>query len=428
MATIEFLQQEWINDGNFIGIGDERDPIIGLQEEDATFTIPRDPVRRLVRGIETFNVLRGGEYFFMPSISGLNWLANGFHSSAGETSRVRLLNSRRTKLELPSRTRPWQVVIQSCRPGLWSTTHRQARERYWKTSAAFTLARGCGWTKSWERSKGIQGGDAVPQPILASCGRCHMCRSGEENHCLHQKAIRAPGVGYDGGHAPYVLVPEARFLVPIGHLDPIEAAPLTDAGLTTYTAIKSALPGIYPGSTAVVIGVGGLGLYAVQFLRQLTGARIVAVDSSEARLKLAREYGADEVVTSGPDAADQIRELSGGIGASFVLDCVGVNETLATGVAVLSWRGRLAMVGAGGGSIPFDFFKEAPGAQLVTSLNGGGVALKSCRQGSFGGSRTFDRYPLRGEAATTLSADIWSVAPSHTRTSASRARHGASSY
>jgi deferrochelatase/peroxidase EfeB len=78
MATIEFLQQEWINDGNFIGIGDERDPIIGLQEEGGHFTIPKDPVRRLVRGIETFNVLRGGEYFFMPSISALKWLANGF--------------------------------------------------------------------------------------------------------------------------------------------------------------------------------------------------------------------------------------------------------------------------------------------------------------------------------------------------------------
>jgi deferrochelatase/peroxidase EfeB len=76
MATIEFLQQEWINDGNFIGIGDERDPIIGRQEEGATFTIPKEPVRRRLHGIETFNVLRGGEYFFMPSISALNWLAN----------------------------------------------------------------------------------------------------------------------------------------------------------------------------------------------------------------------------------------------------------------------------------------------------------------------------------------------------------------
>jgi Dyp-type peroxidase family len=75
MATIEFLQQEWINDGTFIGVGRERDPIIGLQDKGATFTIPREPVRRRVHGIETFNVLRGGEYFFMPSLSALKWLA-----------------------------------------------------------------------------------------------------------------------------------------------------------------------------------------------------------------------------------------------------------------------------------------------------------------------------------------------------------------
>jgi Dyp-type peroxidase family len=76
MATIEFLQQEWINDGDFIGAGGERDPIIGRQEEGATFTIPKQPVRRRIHGIQTFNVLKGGEYFFLPSISALNWLAN----------------------------------------------------------------------------------------------------------------------------------------------------------------------------------------------------------------------------------------------------------------------------------------------------------------------------------------------------------------
>jgi len=76
MATIEFLQQEWINDGDFIGAGNERDPIIGRQEEAATFTIPREPVRRRLHGIETFNVLKGGEYFFLPSLSALNWLGN----------------------------------------------------------------------------------------------------------------------------------------------------------------------------------------------------------------------------------------------------------------------------------------------------------------------------------------------------------------
>jgi deferrochelatase/peroxidase EfeB len=76
MATLEFLQQEWVNNGNFMNLGDERDPNIGLQEEGATFTIPRKPVRRRIHGIETFNVLRGGEYFFMPSLSALRWIAN----------------------------------------------------------------------------------------------------------------------------------------------------------------------------------------------------------------------------------------------------------------------------------------------------------------------------------------------------------------
>ena len=76
MATMEFLQKEWINDGDFIGAGEEHDPIIGRQDEGATFTIPKQPVRRRIHGIETFNVLRGGEYFFMPSLSALRWIGN----------------------------------------------------------------------------------------------------------------------------------------------------------------------------------------------------------------------------------------------------------------------------------------------------------------------------------------------------------------
>ena len=295
-----------------------------------------------------------------------------------------------------------QVVVRVGGSGLCHTDFTViGRDRsYWKDNAPpFTLGHEiAGWVE--ELGSGVtkfRVGDAVAvNPSWGSCGRCHMCRSGEENHCLRQKAIRAPGVGFDGGHAPYVLVPDARFLVPIGDIDPVEAAPLTDAGITTYSAIKAAIPGIWPGSTTVVIGVGGLGIYAIQFLRQLTGARVVAVDSSDARLKLAREHGADDVITSGPTAADQIRDLSDGIGASFVLDCVGINATLATAVAALSWRGRLTMVGAGGGSIPFDFFKMPPGASFGTSLNGGSVALMDVVEMKALGRLTVlvDRYPM----------------------------------
>ncbi len=75
--TIEFLQQEWINRGNFIDLGEERDPVVGLHPEPGTFTIPADPVRRRVEGVTTFNHLRGGEYMFMPSLSALRWIGEG---------------------------------------------------------------------------------------------------------------------------------------------------------------------------------------------------------------------------------------------------------------------------------------------------------------------------------------------------------------
>src|SRR5258707_786359 len=75
MNTLEFLQQEWITDGTFMNLGEERDSIVGLQQDETTFTIPKVPVRRRIHAIETFNVLRGAAYLFMPSLSALNWLA-----------------------------------------------------------------------------------------------------------------------------------------------------------------------------------------------------------------------------------------------------------------------------------------------------------------------------------------------------------------
>jgi Dyp-type peroxidase family len=92
MATLEFLQQEWINNGNFMSLGTERDPNVGLQQDGATFTIPRDPVRRRIHGIETFNVLRGGEYFFLPSLSALSWLADlRLPPGAGQSQELRMI-------------------------------------------------------------------------------------------------------------------------------------------------------------------------------------------------------------------------------------------------------------------------------------------------------------------------------------------------
>jgi Dyp-type peroxidase family len=88
MSTLEFLQQEWITDGTFMSLGNERDPIVGLQEDEPTFTIPQMPVRRRIHGIETFNVLRGGEYLFLPSLSALNWLAGLDTEASGASTGV----------------------------------------------------------------------------------------------------------------------------------------------------------------------------------------------------------------------------------------------------------------------------------------------------------------------------------------------------
>jgi deferrochelatase/peroxidase EfeB len=74
IETVEFLQSEWINSGNFTGLGKEKDPLISLQDKGAYFTVPGSPPRR-VHGIQSFNTLRGGEYFFMPSLSAIRWLS-----------------------------------------------------------------------------------------------------------------------------------------------------------------------------------------------------------------------------------------------------------------------------------------------------------------------------------------------------------------
>ncbi|CAE6770110.1 Dyp-type peroxidase [Paraburkholderia haematera] len=74
--TLEFLQREWVNNGNFQNLGDERDPLIGLHEENDMFTVPAKPVRKRLVGIQTFNVLKGGEYLFMPSLPALQWIAD----------------------------------------------------------------------------------------------------------------------------------------------------------------------------------------------------------------------------------------------------------------------------------------------------------------------------------------------------------------
>src|SRR5258708_30400609 len=115
------------------------------------------------------------------------------------------------------------------------------------------------------------------------------------------------------------MVAEARYTVRLGDLDPIIAAPLTDAGLTTYTAIKPALASLVPGSTAAVIGVGGLGLLAVQMLRSLCRPRGIALDRDEKHFELAKKHAADVALPRESNSGERIREITSGPGATFCL-------------------------------------------------------------------------------------------------------------
>jgi propanol-preferring alcohol dehydrogenase len=144
--------------------------------------------------------------------------------------------------------------------------------------------------------------------------------------------------------------------VPLGDLDPVEAAPLTDAGLTPYHAVKRSLPLLVPGSTVAVIGAGGLGHMAVQILRETCAATVIAVDQRKEALTLVGDLGAHHGVLAGETAAEEIRELTAGKGADVVLDIVGADATLALAAAITRPLGHLTIVGIAGGSVPVSFF------------------------------------------------------------------------
>lgn len=219
---------------------------------------------------------------------------------------------------------------------------------------------------------GVGEGDAVALAAAASCGRCRYCVAGRDIACPAGAAGR--GYGRDGGLAEYVLVDDPRDLVPLGDLDPVTAGPLTDAGATSYHAARRVRSRLLPGSTAVVIGVGGLGSFGVQFLRLLGAARIVAVDVSAQRRSRAVALGADEAVEGVDETTGKrLRGLGGG-GIDVVLDFVGSDQTIATGLGVLAPGGAFGLVGAAGGGYGGRWFNALPRDGEVFTFQGSNLS------------------------------------------------------
>lgn len=195
----------------------------------------------------------------------------------------------------------------------------------------------------------VREGDAVVVYGGWGCGRCDYCVTGCEQLC---EAPQWAGLSErDGGYAEYLLVPHQRHLIKLSRLKAVEAAPLADAALTPYRAIRKALPFLEPDHHVLLIGLGGLGLYGLKILKILSGCPVIVVDVSEPKLKAARELGAVHALNGkDPKITSTIRDLTGGRGVAAAFDFVGADATLELAVKSTRACGKVTQVGLAGGA------------------------------------------------------------------------------
>lgn len=239
----------------------------------------------------------------------------------------------------------------------------------WKRSLPLNLPKTpgheiCGWveeTGSLVPEQGVRKGDLVAVFGGWGCGLCVYCKRGDEQMCI---APTWPGLSqYDGGFAEYLLVPSYRFLVKIGKestLSPEEVAPLTDAGLTPYRAIKKVRHLLVPGKNIAIIGIGGLGSYALQYAKMLgSGANVVALDRRDDKLQLATDLGVDSIISieKSVDISGLVKSTTRGNGFDVVLDTVGTESTLSVAIRMLNRGGALAVIGLFGQKILLPLFE-----------------------------------------------------------------------
>lgn len=252
-------------------------------------------------------------------------------------------------------------------------------------------------TAGWVHSlgPGVEGlGEGDPVAVYGAwgCGLCQRCAVGIENYCERPSLVGGGGLGLDGGMADYLLVPHQRHLVPLPDgLDPAVAAPLTDAGLTPYHAIRRSWPKLTPDATCVLIGVGGLGHVGVQIARATTAAQVIAVDVKPEALELARKVGAHHAVLSNDTAAEAVRELTGGRGADVIIDFVGATPTMSLARAVARTMADVTIVGIGGGEIPLGFFSQPYEVSIATTYWGSRPELSELLALAAGGQVSSER-------------------------------------
>src|SRR2546430_7715157 len=165
----------------------------------------------------------------------------------------------------------------------------------------------------------VQVGDTVILHPTPTCGLCRACRAGQDMHCGNSSF---PGLSHDGGMAEYLLT-SARTCVKLDpRTRPEDVSGVGDRGIAAYPPARKVIPLLYPGTTCVLIGAGGLGHIGIQCLAALTAAQIIVVDRNPDALKLAEQLGARHTVVADGGQADAVLGLTGGRGAEVVLDFV----------------------------------------------------------------------------------------------------------
>ena len=266
-----------------------------------------------------------------------------------------------------------------------------------------------GWIE--ELGPDAEGGHLHPGDPVAvfggwGCGQCRECARGQDQRCDRS---RAPGFQEDGAYAEYLLVPSTRYLMPLGRLDPVRASVLTDAAVTPYRAVQRARPWLEPGAAVLLIGFGGLGQFALQFLRAFPDVTVAVRELDPEKLALADAGGADLGILGGDES---LVNLGLGSAADVVFDFVGDDDSIAYAMRNALPGGLVTLVGEAGGTHPFGFDVVPVETRLTTSAWGSPDDLRAV-------VRLAQRRRLQWEVETPPLSDF---AEAHRRLAAGEVR------
>jgi threonine dehydrogenase-like Zn-dependent dehydrogenase len=193
----------------------------------------------------------------------------------------------------------------------------------------------------------IKKGDLVVMPFAYSDGTCEFCREGLHTACVHAGFFGNEGT--DGAQAEAVRVPYADgtlFALPVGEDDALMPSLLTLSDVMGTGHHAAVVAEVGPGKSVAVVGDGAVGLCGVIAAKRLGAEQIIIMGRHDDRIALARKFGATDVVRErGEEAAERVRELTGGFGAHSVLECVGHGQAMETSIGVARPGGAVGRVG-----------------------------------------------------------------------------------